>query len=100
MLTLTVVWLALPLFLGLVSYLLPKVARVMVMELRLNTINLFTTKPLIILKPNWSKPKLCFILIAFNMDVGWFITVSGVAKETIWTNCQKGRHSVDVELYL
>lgn len=52
----------------------------------LNTIDFFTAKSPIVLKPNWGKPKLCFLLIAFNMNVGWFITVSGVAKETIGPN--------------
>ncbi len=66
----------------------------------LNTIDLFATKPPIILKPYWSKPKLCFILIAFNMYMGWFITVSSVAKETIWPNRQKGRHLHNILLYL
>jgi len=37
----------------------------------LNTVNLFTIKSSVILKPNWGKPKLCLILIAFNMYVGW-----------------------------
>lgn len=30
------------------------------------------------------------------MDVEWFITVSGVAKETIRLNRQKGRHSGNI----
>jgi hypothetical protein len=52
----------------------------------LDTTDLFTTKPLIILEANWGEPEFGFILIAFNMYVGWFIAVSGIAEKPIWSN--------------
>jgi hypothetical protein len=44
------------------------------------------------LKTDWAKPELSFVLIAFNMYVGWLISIACLAEKTIWPNTQKSRH--------
>jgi len=59
----------------------------------LNPVNLGTVEPLVALKPDWLKPKLSFIVIPLNMDVGWLIPIACIAEESIGANRQQRRHS-------
>ncbi|MEY3298945.1 MAG: hypothetical protein RLZZ597_2205 [Cyanobacteriota bacterium] len=52
----------------------------------LNAVYLFVVKAFVGLDANWAEPKISFVLISFDMDMGWFIAVSGVAEETIGAN--------------
>jgi hypothetical protein len=52
----------------------------------LKTTDLVAPKAPIALKTNRSEPELGFILIALNMDVGWFIPVSRVTEKSIGAN--------------
>jgi len=58
----------------------------------LDTIYLCAIKALVILKTGWAKPKLSFILISFNMYVGWLISIACIAEKPVWPNSQKSRH--------
>jgi hypothetical protein len=40
------------------------------------------------LKSNWTKPELGFISISFNMNVRWFISISCIAEEAVWTDSE------------
>jgi len=52
----------------------------------LNVVYLFAVKAFVGLDANWVKPKFSFVLISFNMDMRWFIAVSGIAEKTIGVN--------------
>jgi hypothetical protein len=58
----------------------------------LNAIYLFTVKSFVGLEANWAEPEFSFGLISFDVDVGWFVTISGVAEKTIGANGEQGRH--------
>jgi hypothetical protein len=47
----------------------------------LNAIYLFAVKAFVGLEPDWAEPKFSFVLISFNLDIRWFIAVSGVAEK-------------------
>ncbi len=49
----------------------------------LNAIDFCTIEAFIILKANWTKPKLSFFSIALNVNVGWFIPIARLAEETV-----------------
>jgi hypothetical protein len=50
----------------------------------LDTVYLCAAKPLVILKTDWTKPKLSFVLISFNMYVGRLISIACIAEKSIW----------------
>lgn len=58
----------------------------------LDTIYLCAVKTPVILKTGWAKLELSLVLIAFNMYVGWLISIACVAEKPIWPNSQKSRH--------
>jgi len=58
----------------------------------LDTIYFCAVKTLVVLKADWTKPELSFVLIAFNLYVGWLISIACIAEKPIWPNSQKSRH--------
>ena len=54
----------------------------------LNAINFCTIEGFIILKADWTKPKLSFLSIALNVNVRWFIPIARLAKETVWADSE------------
>jgi hypothetical protein len=54
----------------------------------LNAIDFCTIEAFIILKANWTKPKLSFFSIALNVNVGWFIPIARIAEETVWADSE------------
>ena len=93
MLKLTVVWLALPLFLGLVSYLLPKVARVLGMGVALTSCAYGLR---LILDPN---PLTLSLLDSFGVTLlldslsGFFILTNGLVTAAVLLYCWRSSRS-------
>jgi hypothetical protein len=62
----------------------------------LNAAKLIRTEAMAPFKPNRIDPEFGLVIVAFDMNVGWFIAISRVEKEPVRTTSKYGGHAVMV----
>lgn len=55
-------------------------------------IDLVAAKATAVLKHDWIEPEFGDVLISFDVNVWWLVSVTGVEKESVRTDAQYGWH--------
>jgi len=62
----------------------------------LNLTDLIAVETAAVFESNGVKPELGNTCVTLNMDVGWFISITGIEKETIWTDAKHRWHKTKI----
>jgi hypothetical protein len=58
----------------------------------LDSVDLDSRETAAALQSDRIEPEFGHIIVAFDMDVGRFVSIASVEEESVWANTQNGRH--------